>query len=479
MALSTSSNSSGFKLELHRELSQITTVEDVGLGIMLWGRDNSFPQTIKNLIDQSPNASAAVSRTAKFFKGAPFEGEDMVINTYGLTLRDLVDKMADDLALTDGYGIQCNYNLMGIVTGINPMDIETLRFNAFDELGFSSKIGYHRNFGWNSEVDMAVEKSVTKAGIKFINRFNPKYALEQIEELKEEGGIKAYNGQLLYYSGAGHSKYPKPPLQSAINYVLSDIENSILVRKETATGFISTFLLKSTLNYDDPNLIALENSIIAVQGARGMGKIITISGLSDDEVGKQLLEEIGGGANSAIIESATKTFDLDKMVINHVYLIPPVLGGQDVASGFSTESLKDAYFVFNAITEDGRMQIEKDVNKILAASDFSIKSIKLNKLKLDLDEEEGEASESEETMVADNTTLTNLSGRQLQGIQRIVRKYNKDELTYEQAAQLLAGGFGFDEDGIAEWLVTPEEAEAETAREDGDGKITDKQETDV
>ena len=142
MAFSTNTQAQGFKLEEHREMSQVTTLENVGLGIMEWGRDNSFPQTIKNIISQSPSASSAVSRTARFFKGGEFEGEDTVINPYGLTLRDLVDHMANDLAEIDGYSIQLDYNLKSVVTGVNPIDIEKCRFNSFDELGFSSKISF-------------------------------------------------------------------------------------------------------------------------------------------------------------------------------------------------------------------------------------------------------------------------------------------------------------------------------------------------
>jgi len=56
-----------------------------------------------------------------------------------------------------------------------------------------------------------------------------------------------------------------------------------------------------------------------------------------------------------------------------------------------------------------------------------------------------------------NDNLKNLTGRQLQGIQRIVRKYNKEELTFEQAAQLLKNGFGFTDEDVNAWIVTPEE----------------------
>lgn len=56
-----------------------------------------------------------------------------------------------------------------------------------------------------------------------------------------------------------------------------------------------------------------------------------------------------------------------------------------------------------------------------------------------------------------NEVLANLTGRQLQGIQRIVRKFNKDELTFDQAAQLLTAGFAFTPDQVEAWLVTKEE----------------------
>ncbi len=362
---STNTNSSGFRLNSFQELTQITTKEDVALGIMRWGEENFYPQTLKNIVEQSPSAKPAVDRVAKFYKGGSFEGEDIIVNSYGLTLRNIVDKCAEDLAFFDAFAIQTNFNILGQPNDMNPMRIESLRFNQFDELSYASKIGYHRNFGQNDKVQMNVVEHATKNNIKFINVWNPKYAKDQFDCL--EGGISDYNGQILYYSGAGPSQYPVPPLQSVINFVLSDVENSILVRKETSTGFVSSYILKSTLDYDDANLIAMENSIAQMQGARGMGKIMTISGLSEEEMKSTLLEEIGAGSGSAIIDSATKTFDLDKKVITGVYLIPPVLSGIDVATGFSTEALNDAYNVFNAITKQGRNTIEREVNKILKA----------------------------------------------------------------------------------------------------------------
>ncbi len=47
----------------------------------------------------------------------------------------------------------------------------------------------------------------------------------------------------------------------------------------------------------------------------------------------------------------------------------------------------------------------------------------------------------------------------MQGLQRIIRKFNKDELTYEQAAQLLKSSYGFADEAVDIWLVTKEEEE--------------------
>ena len=209
-------NSTDFTLDNFKENTQIVTKEDVSLKIMTWGSDNYFPQTFKNIVEQSPNAKPAVSRTSTFYKGGPFKGEDIVINTYGLTLRDVVDKAADDLALFDAFAISSNFNMEGSPTDMIPMRVETLRFNQFDELNYASKIGYHRNFGDNDVVQKNVEISVKHSDIKFINIWNPKYALEQIEKL--ENGIQDYNGQILYYSGAGSSTQCQDYNQQSIMY---------------------------------------------------------------------------------------------------------------------------------------------------------------------------------------------------------------------------------------------------------------------
>ena len=370
----------GFNIQNHKELTQVTTLQDTSLGIMKWGQDNSFPQTLKNLIEQSPSAKPAVARTAKFLKGEEFKGQDTIVNPRGLTLKKLVGIMADDYAMFDAFALQCNYNLEGKIVSVNPMRITDLRFNQFDELGYASKIGYHENFGRNSEIQRIIDNTVTRGKINWIDRFNPEVVDAQIKDT--EGGISNYKGQILYHSDAGDSSYPIPKLQAPVNFVLADVENSILARKETSTGFISTYLLKTMMNSE------LEASIESAQGARGTGKVITMSNMSQEAMSSTVLEEIGSGASGAgaIIDSVQKAYELCSKVINGVYMIPPVLAGENNGNAFAAPDLKDAYYIFNANTKNGRETIESELNRILKNSVFKTKEIKLEELALADDE---------------------------------------------------------------------------------------------
>ena len=51
-----------------------------------------------------------------------------------------------------------------------------------------------------------------------------------------------------------------------------------------------------------------------------------------------------------------------------------------------------------------------------------------------------------------NEALRSLSGRQFQGLMRIVRQYNQEKITLEQAKTMLSSGFGLNEEQINNFL---------------------------
>lgn len=450
-----------FNLQNHVELSQVTTYQDISLGIMKWGISNSFPQTLVNFISQSANAFPTVKRTATFLKGLGFEGEDVVVAPNGMTAKQVVDLMCEDYSVFEAVALHGNYNMDFKVSSITPMRIPVLRFNEFDELNYASKIGYHPNFGLNSVEKKMIVDLPTRGSIKWFNRFNPDPEVVESQILGSDGKgvIGNYNGQILYHSSSGHSSYPIPPLQAPINYVLSDIDNSILVRKETSTGFVNSYLLKSSLSAESAVLARLEEEIYLSQGARGSGRVITYSDLSPEEVNSTVLEEIGSGGSGskATIESAMLTYELDKKVIDGAYLIPPILSGGEQSNGLTGVSLQDAYDVFNAITQPGRDIIEQTFNKMLAASEFASKfpsgGIRIKPLTLKIQAQQAQEQREEEGNEIEAKVDRNpLTGRQEQALQRIVRNVSKEKITRAQAEDQMRNDLGFDDERIRVWL---------------------------
>jgi DNA-binding MarR family transcriptional regulator len=63
------------------------------------------------------------------------------------------------------------------------------------------------------------------------------------------------------------------------------------------------------------------------------------------------------------------------------------------------------------------------------------------------------------TDITTNENIKNLTGRQLQNVQRIVRKYDKGELTREQAAMLLKSGYGLSDAEVDLFLVVSDDVQ--------------------
>jgi hypothetical protein len=136
---------------------------------------------------------------------------------------------------------------------------------------------------------------------------------------------------------------------------------------------------------------------------------------------------------------ALSIFQKQDMIKQAFDQIKPILSleGLPINADFTISTLKPFDYVPDAVIANLTTEEQKELFELEFKNPQSVAAI------------EGQT----------NSTLANLTGRQLQGIQRLVRKYNKEELTYEQAAQMLSSGFGMSEEEVHVWLVTKEEEE--------------------
>jgi hypothetical protein len=56
-----------------------------------------------------------------------------------------------------------------------------------------------------------------------------------------------------------------------------------------------------------------------------------------------------------------------------------------------------------------------------------------------------------------NENIKGLKGREYQGLLRIVREYNKEKITRQQAMQMLMSGFGLSQEDCIAWLGEEEQ----------------------
>jgi metal-dependent amidase/aminoacylase/carboxypeptidase family protein len=115
-----------------------------------------------------------------------------------------------------------------------------------------------------------------------------------------------------------------------------------------------------------------------------------------------------------------------------------------------------SYNVFNqSIIQPAQRQIEKILNGLLAINGLGVKVkfkdvevvLPSDTTKMTEQEEEAVEMNAEEQIVV-NEHLKGMTGRQTQGLLRIVRQYQKGQLTKEQAKMMIQGAFGLTDDQV-------------------------------
>ncbi len=83
-------------------------------------------------------------------------------------------------------------------------------------------------------------------------------------------------------------------------------------------------------------------------------------------------------------------------------------------------------------------------------SQFAPKEWILEKIGVDMTKYQTPVEPTQQGLI--NEHLKGMKGREWQNFQRIIRKYNKGEITRDQAIQMLKSGYGLDDEAINTWL---------------------------
>lgn len=481
--------------------TQKNWVEDT----ILYGEDDALPLRIAQAVDESPATTACINTISSFIKGSRFSDENLMrvkVDQYGTTLWELHNQLSDQMALFEGFCVNFKYNFDGFITNAYVLPFESVRFVKSD----SRNINFFKYNPYFGTQEYKKDFTIT------YHAYNPK----SIQNEQQSEGI-AYNGQVYYYGVTRplYKFYPVPRYWSAKDWIYVDGKIQNFHRNNLDNGFFSSVLMNIIGDPNQPSKNPKYQEIYTDDsGVKRTRSTKTVG----EEFNEQMAEAFSGTnkAGTALVQwslnadSSTKiqafptnaNFDVLAGTLSDAVRgitmgteVPAVLANlpqQQSSLGSDGNSIQKAIELMHSRVSTRQRKLEQFYNETLLPMMGVSGEVKIvnytpvvqevtvedkfweilpeqAKIQFIKENVPGFANieltppatlalaQDTQSDIKVNESLKNLTGRQLQGIQRIVRKYNKEELSFDQASQLLKSGFGFSDEEVNAWIVTPEE----------------------
>lgn len=341
------------------------------LGIQAYGKNNLYPVMLTEIVDASDTASVCLARYIKFIVGDGFVNKDFenrVCNDDGETFGDVLGLVCEDLARYGGASLLVNYNLLGYITEVYHVPFINGRLAEYDDDGRVLKICLFADWTGTCKYGGKVMKPKPD-NVIWVDRFNPDPTFIQ-ESMAEAGGIEFWRGQILWYSNAGKSVYPRSKYDAGVTAISTDEGLTNIAYRTVRSGFYTAgaFVMKkgqSTVKDDEdtedwgPAEGSIEYKLMQLQGDTNLNKIMYIELDYEEEMPEFL--DFGG-----------KNYDKDFQVTNdntveRIYAIFEQEGFHRIRKGsigFSSDMIAQVYEYYNSVTSSERRTVERLFNKI-------------------------------------------------------------------------------------------------------------------
>lgn len=373
-----------------RSEKRFATVYNYSWKIQSYGDDNLYPQRMMDIIECSPTGSTCCERYRTFIEGNGMLSDDVayyICNRMGDSVDDIFRLIAHDVAYHGGFALHVDYNLKGQITDIQHIPFAACRLAEEDDRGRVPFIKVHPDWeGRKTRNGKTV--SVNARNIRAFYPFNPndKVVLAQI---KEDGGIEQYRGQIMWVSLSGRNKYPKPIYDKVVTELSIDEGIANVKYRNVRNNFLLSGMLihkkGSTIGLDDngDEIIkededdGFEESLKQFQGDVNACSLMDVTFNQEEDIPKFVSIE---GANF------DKKFQItDASTIERIY----AAFGQEPwhcirtgRTGFSGEILRQAYEYYNSYVDTERRVISRAFVKIfdqwyekLPDDDFTIQPL--------------------------------------------------------------------------------------------------------
>lgn len=479
---------------------------------LIWGIDDALPMHILKAIADSPTATSCIGKIEMYTKGSGFSDPglmEMVINDDGETLWDLHCSIIQYLSSLDGFTVNFKYNNGGKITQAFNMSTDSCRLAAIEETNRVYALKYNPYFGTN-EFNPIFTKEYNLFDLSTVKK---EYG-EQGTEYKGQvyfHGIKRtlykhypvpkfWAGKKWIYSDAKFATYVEKLLDNGFfeSVLMKVIGNPDAMSQHPDAMRIVTGDdgIKRKESYKTEGQMFNEMMAKNFSGVDKAGKVMALWSLNKDQA--VTLEAFPTNVNPDLISGTLMEAIRMISISTEVPAILANLPNQLSSLASGGDALKNAVEFMQSNTAPRRNQLEKFYNTILLPNFAkSTKArVKINQyspvgIQVTVDDKFWEfMNEAEKiefikknepniTMIRPAAAETNtappsldengnvveaptapavdenLKGMKVSEIKRlksIVKQYEKGDLTYDQAYQILSG-YGLNDEQLKTWLT--------------------------
>lgn len=340
---------------------QKESVNNRSLRVQTYGDFNDLPQRISELVNASITGRACYDNYWKFIRGRGFRNSDfskVVINGHGDTVDALLESVAKDFAMFNGFAVHINYDANFRITSACHIPFEWVRFEALDDDYRFNRLAVHPDWGRRY---IKLRRFKTD-DIVFFHFFDPDP--DTIEkEVLEAGGWNGYKGQILYYSGAGDRVYPLPVFSAALTDMSSEEGLSNVTYRNVRCNFIPAGMVidKNNSANSEEQEEETRSELSEFQGDANALKLLYVN-LKDGEEPPEFRPFESRSTDKDFEKAEAKTPDN----IGAAFVQPPILRAKDVGANFGADLMKNAYDFYNAQTETERQIVEDIFSRIFS-----------------------------------------------------------------------------------------------------------------
>ena len=436
-------------------------------GYIEFGERNDYPNYLLALYNKSAKHNSIVKGKVNYIIGNGWATKeaDPVAETFIKapnpyeSLDELTRKVSIDIEIFGGAYLEIIWSVAGgNIASVSHIDYTKIRSNTDN-----TQFWYKKD--WN---DRKYEPII-------LNAFNTEF-----REGKQILYIKEYR--------PGLDTYALPGYMGALNYIESDIEVSRHVLGNAQTGFSASKLI--TLPNGEPSPDEKRNIerrfTDRFSGSDGKKFILSFT---NDPARKPIIEDLGASDITKEDFSRVDAIIQQNLFSGHQITAPSLFGIAEPGKLGSRTEMRDAYEIFKSTYSNDKQQFLESIFNQLAIIKGSktlmyIKPVEpigfelseaallqiapkewlLEKAGIDISQYQPEVTPAttpaaEQAQVNEN--LKNLTGRQYQHLQRIIREFSKGKLTKEMASTMLKSGLGLNDNDVNVMLGIDEDPATE------------------